>query len=264
MYFCVNGRQPYSVLEKADEIKVSYEDREILLDFIEKIPTKRIILEVPNENFEWDLWHLYDEKFDNFCIALYMLNQYEEFNKENIKWYWPYPVTTYYELQELIKLNPAYILLGPPLTFDLDRVSSITDIPLRMVPNVARLNYFPIQEKSNGIQGQWIRPEDVEIYSEKISVLEFDKINLTQEEMLLKVYKEDKQWPGNLNFLIKEFYFNVDNRAIPEELGRRRMNCGQKCMAGKACKFCERNILFADYMRKEMQARRKQTFIDNN
>lgn len=255
MHYCVNGKQPYSVLEKADEIKVSYEDREILLDFIEKIPSKRIILEVPGEEFEWDLWHLYSEKFDSFCIALYMLNYYEEFNQHNIKWYWPYPITTYYELQELSALNPSYILLGPPLTFDLENVLKITNIPIRMVPNVARLSYFPRTEFSNGACGSWVRPEDVFLYDKYIDVMEFEKVSLKQEELMLTVYKYDKEWPGNLNLLFKEFYINVNNKALPDQIGPQRVTCKQKCMSGGACRLCLRHIQFADYIHEVVKKR---------
>ena len=46
MKYCVAGRQPYSVLKKADEVKVQYRDIDRILDFIEKIPDKIVILEV--------------------------------------------------------------------------------------------------------------------------------------------------------------------------------------------------------------------------
>ena len=42
--YCVTARQPYSVLKKADEVIVDTIDRDIINDFIEKIPDKRIIL----------------------------------------------------------------------------------------------------------------------------------------------------------------------------------------------------------------------------
>ena len=255
MYFCVNGRQPYSVIEKADEVKVAYEDREILLDFVEKIPNKKVILEVPGEDFEWNLWHMYDEKFENFCVALYMLNKYDDFNKEGIKWYWPYPITTYYELQEIAALRPSYILLGPPLTFDLENVSKVTDISIRMIPNVARLSYIPKMEEAHGILGQWVRPEDVFLYDDYIDVMEFDKVNLKQEELMLQVYKEDKEWPGNLNLLIKDFYVNVNNKALPDSIGPQRVTCKQRCMSGGSCRLCLRNVAFAEHIHETVKKR---------
>ena len=40
MRYCVSGRQPYSVMKRADEIKVAYADRDRIMDFVEKILDK--------------------------------------------------------------------------------------------------------------------------------------------------------------------------------------------------------------------------------
>lgn len=271
MLYSVNGRQPYSVLQRADEIKVKYEDREILLDFLEKIPDKRIVLSVYGVDAnDWDLWKVYSEKFEDFMIALFDLDRWEEFNEHGIKWYWPYPITSFYELSTLIKLNPSQIMLGAPLTFDLERARDLTDIPFRMIPNVAALKYIPAAEKSHGVFGQWVRPEDVKIYEEYISVFEFDKVDLSQEELMLRVYKEDQHWPGNLNLLLQDFNVNVDNRGIEDKLAEKRINCKQRCLSGGACRLCEREILFVDFIRRELRNRREgkpsgiNTGIDNN
>ena len=230
MYFCVGGRQPYSVIERADEVKVAYEDREILLDFVEKIPNKKVILEVPGEDFEWNLWHMYDEKFENFCVALYMLNKYDDFNKEGIKWYWPYPITSYYELQEVLTLKPAYVNLGPPLCFDLPNVQKICgDVKLRMVCNCARPDYLPDVLKLPQFFGQWVRPEDVPAYEPYVDTFEFKTDDLKKEETLLRIYSEDKNWPGNLNLLLDNLNYHVDNRGIPEDFGENRTKCRQRC-----------------------------------
>ena len=47
MKYCVSSRQPISVLRNADEIKVEYRDRQKMLDFIEDLPDKTYILEIP-------------------------------------------------------------------------------------------------------------------------------------------------------------------------------------------------------------------------
>jgi hypothetical protein len=35
MHYCVNGRQPYSVLKKADEVYVQHRDKDRIIDFVE-------------------------------------------------------------------------------------------------------------------------------------------------------------------------------------------------------------------------------------
>ena len=272
MRYCVSGRQPYSVLKKADEIKVAYADRDRILDFVEKIPDKTIILEVPGDEMDWTTWSMYNDKFNEFYIALHKLERWKEFAEAGIKWYWPYPVTSFYELGHLVSMKPAYIMIGPPLSFDLDTVfnqlyidDSVNQIPLRMVVNVARPKYLPkVWSGETGICGQWVRPEDAAIYSTRIQCFEFENVDLKQEETLLHVYKENQNWPGNLNLLIQELNFNVDNRAIPEELGERRMTCGQRCWSNSTCHLCHGALKFADQLRKEKYRRDAKAVIDNN
>ena len=271
MRFCVNGRQPYSVIKKADEIKFNYNDKDRILDFVEEYPDKVIILDVTNQEGEWKLWQMYSEKFAEFHIALHDLSRASEFNNAGVNWYWPYPITSYYELDMIVNLHPSYIMIGPPLSFDLDQmVNHLYDpydgthlIPVRMVANVAHPNYLP-PNGVHGICGQWIRPEDVQLYSTRVQCLEFDNVDLNQEEVMLHIYKENKEWPGNLNLLIQKLNFNVDNRAIPEELGERRMNCGQRCWRNGSCQLCIHAFQFADQIRKTSLARKQEATIDNN
>lgn len=265
MRYCVNGRQPYSVIKRADEIKFQYADRDRILDLVERFPDKVVILDVPGDEENWKLWKMYQEKFFEFHVALHDLNRVKEFNEENINWYWPYPVTSYYELDMIVNLHPSYIMIGPPLSFDLDQVSmhlydpcdETKQIPLRMVANVAHPDYLP----SNcmlGVCGQWVRPEDTNTYSTRVQCLEFGNADLGREETLLHIYKENQEWPGNLNMLIQRLDFNVDNRAIPEELGERRMNCGHRCWRTGSCQLCMRAFQFAEQIRKESQNREKE------
>ena len=264
MHYCVNGRQPYPILRKADEIYVQYKDRERIIDFIEQIPNKIIILDFPGgEEKEWQTWEMYSEKFEDFIVAVHNLFEVEEFNAAGIKWYWPYPITTYYELQKILQLKPSYIKLGPPLSFDLEKVKSQTKgIPLRLTVNVANPPYLPLTD--HGIQGQFVRPEDTKIYETYINCFEFEEVNNIQEETLLHVYKENENWPGNLNLLIQKLNFNVDNRAIDDDWARARIRCGQKCQSGSRCKLCLSILNFAEAIRKEQVRRRKEAEIDNN
>ena len=271
MRYCVSGRQPYSVIKRADEIKFQYNDRDRILDLVERFPDKTIILDVPGAEENWELWKMYHEKFFEFHVALHDLNRVEEFNKENVNWYWPYPITSYYELDMIVNLHPSYIMIGPPLSFDLDQVNlhlydpcdDTKQIPLRLVANVAHPNYLPTNGM-HGICGQWVRPEDTQLYSTRIQCLEFENVDLKQEETMLHIYKENRAWPGNLNLLIQKLNFNVDNRAIPEELGEKRMTCGQRCWRTGSCQLCVRAFAFAEEIRKEKERRNQTNIVDNN
>lgn len=253
MKFSVDGRQPFSVLKQTDEVKVVYKDKDRLMDFIEKIPDKDIVLEIaPEAEVNIDELLMYKEKFAGFCVAIHRLDQFMLYRDNEIDWYWPYPVTTYYELQHLFRFHPTYILLGAPLTFDLEKVKEIApeDVKFRMIVNNAAPRYLVTSMDRINIDGSYVRPEDVETYGEYIDVMEFEVEygNYKKEESLLNVYKAGT-WPGNLNLLIDNLNVDVDNRAISEEFGPARITCGQRCMRKQTCRLCSNAILLADNVR---------------
>lgn len=251
MKYCVNGRQPYSVLRKADQVHVQWIDKDRIMDFIDEIPNIEVILDVPRDvvltEHDWNTLLMYNDKL-NFCIAIQNLHMAHKFAESGLKFYWPYPIVSYYELNGILALKPEYILLGPPLSFDLANIRSMTDVKIRLIANTSYDPYIP---RDNGIRGQWVRPEDAEAYGQYVEVLEFVDAGLTKEATLLHIYKENKEWPGNLNLLFDNFNVNVDNRAIPEDLGERRMNCRQRCMRDGTCHRCDSAIQFADLIRKK-------------
>ena len=248
MKYCVAGRQSYSVLKKADEVKVQYRDIDRILDFIEKIPDKTVILEIPKDSqLDYSKIQLYNEKL-NFVLAIENLSLIGELKNNNIKWYWSYPITTYYELNSILDHMPEYVLLGPPLCFDLEKISRKTNVEIRLIANTADVGYLP---RENGIYGPWIRPEDVKEYGKYVSTLEFLEPDLTKEATLLHIYKDNEMWPGNLNLLLTGFGINVDNRALPDDIGEIRTKCGQRCMSRGTCNYCHTAILFAEALRKK-------------
>lgn len=237
--YCLSGRQPYSTLKLADEVKVAYADRDRIKDFVVKLENKRIILDLPDKEMpNMDLLKQYKEVFPHFCVALHRLDRIQEFKENKIKWYWPFPITTYYELQQIAALGPCYLVIGTPLVFDLAQVvKRIDKIPLRAVINMAQPEYLPNNEKENHLTGFYVRPEDIEAYSRYIQYFEFDNCSLDQERSLLKVY-QSRRWPGNLNLLINRLNIDVDNRIFPDEFAENRMNCKQRCMRDGACHYC--------------------------
>ena len=96
----------------------------------------------------------------NLICALSNLSLTSECSLRNIKFYYKYPVTSFFELEGLKSIGVCYILVGTPLLFNLKAVASYK-IPLRAVPNLA---YEPYIKHKNGIIGGWIRPEDQNIY----------------------------------------------------------------------------------------------------
>lgn len=189
---------------------------------------------------------MYDETFDSFTIALRDWFLLDQLNKEHIKWFWPYPITSFYELDRIVTLGASQVLIQEPLTFDLDTVRDIVpkEVQIRMIANVAENNYIPHLPGSNGLRAQWVRPEDVDRYERYVDIIQF-QADTQEEAELFHIYNKG-YWRGNLNLLLKNFNVDVDNRFIPDELIEARMNCGQRCFLGSGCRQCERAIDFAN------------------
>ena len=100
--------------------------------------------------------HSTDSGLDIF--ALEDINMYKECKLHKVKYYWAYPITSFYELEGIVALGVCQILIGAPLFFDLFRVQSFGK-DIRVVANNCFDNYIP---RENGICGVYIRPEDVQ------------------------------------------------------------------------------------------------------
>lgn len=187
-------------------------------------------------------------------MALKSLKLVNICSDKKLSYYWDFPITTYFELESIINLGVCELFLGMPLSFDLKYCKNTYNLPIRLVPNLAFDAYIP---RGNGVRGFYIRPEDIDTYAEYVDYLEFVTDDLEKERTLLHIYKDNKQWPGNLNLLITNLNQDIDNRALPEEFGITRMNCKQKCTSGGACRFCTSAFIFADEIRIEAKNRNK-------
>jgi hypothetical protein len=248
MKYCLSADQDNITLKKIDEIKLKSNDWQYLSVLAENFPNKDIIIELAKD-FSLETFLVENTYLNKLIIACDNYGQMQLCKSYNVRFYYKYSITSFYELKALKDLGACYALIGIPLIFDLDNVIKY-NIPLRVIPNIAYEPYLPHE---NGIYGQWIRPEDVEKYEKYIDVLEFytEGSNKVQKEAAMyKIYAEDKTWPGNLNLIIDNLNFNVDNRLFYAEdnLAERRMNCKHKCMIG-ACRFCESQFQFESVLR---------------
>lgn len=249
MKYSISGKQPKETLALADEIKFSINDFGRFIDTIEQFPEKTYIIAIPKESKEepdWEKLAAFAQKV-NLILCIDNLALAPTCRAHHLSFYWSYPVFTWYELAGIIPLEPAYITVNAPISFSLDKIKQKTSIPLRLCPNLAYDAYIP---RANGIYGTWVRPEDISAYEPYIDVFDFITDDLGKERTLFHVYKENGNWPGNLNLLLTNLNVNVDNRAIPEEIGKMRTTCGQRCMEGSHCHACENAFKFSNSVRK--------------
>ena len=252
MKYSLHARQPLAVLRKGDEIMVEYKDVDKIYDFIyefENEPKDYVVrINLLDGPIDWPKLEGLD-RASNFrltCAIDDMVDLVPELKEEGLtKWYWSYPITTYYELEAIMAFEPTQLLLGAPLYFDLPEVKK-RGVPIRLVANRCYEGLLPHE---TGVCGTYVRPEDVDIYDEYIDTLEFYisgpmDAALKKEHVLIDTYHQ-KNWPGNLNLLLTDLGENVDNRAIPEQFGEARIQCRQGCMRNSRCKLCKTLIKFA-------------------
>ena len=214
-----------------------------MYDFIEQLPDKTYIIEIPNDEnlmVNWELLKAFAEKVD-LIIALRNIIMAEFCRGYDLRFYWAYPASTWFEVDSLIAMGVCYLYITAPLSMDLEQLHNKVNVPLRMCPNIAYDAYIP---RENGICGQWVRPEDVAKYDRYVAAFEFLGVDLAREQTMFHVYAENGNWPGNLNLLIKNLDFDIDNRVIEDEVIEARMTCGQRCMRNGRCHLCEKAFGF--------------------
>ena len=199
MRFCVSCRQSDSVRKEANELKVEYKDIEFIDNYIESAERSHyIILKIPKyTKINWNLLLMYNEKLaGKFYIAISDLKDSIAAKEHNIKFYWDYPVSTYYELNNLIDIGSSQVILAPPLVFEQKTIKE-KNIKVRLVPNYA-FNDFLVND--NGVCGGWIRPEGLILWEDIVESCEFIHGDLQNERAMLRIYKSG-MWQDDYQLL---------------------------------------------------------------
>ena len=240
MKYCLSSRQSQEYLSQADEIMVQSKDYLTLFDLLDKFPQKTFILRIENSNsVDWNIIRGCN-KNGNLICCLENLKDIEKCRIAGVRFYYAYPVNSFFELQGLKNVGVEYVHLGMPLFFQMEEVKAF-NIPVRVIPNVAYDAYIP---HMNGICGQWIRPEDMDTYEEYVDVCEFKDAPVDKEKALFRIYAQDKKWPGDLNALITNLNLSCNNNVVYKDLAEKRLNCGQMCQQHGSCHYCERALTF--------------------
>lgn len=237
MKYCLSSRQTAEYLQKADEIKIEYRDRNIIEELAEKYPKAGLTLEVhPDTQIDFDeLKQLNILSKNNLTVCFPKITtEVTAFcTKENIPFFLGYKISTPYELRAIEKTGAAEARIDAPLFFNAEALQN-ADVKIRVFANMAHDNFLPY---GDGINGAWIRPEDIELYENVIDTVEFVADTLEQEQALYRIYAEKHQWSGKLNQIIKNLEIEVNNTFLPAHFGERRLTCSQRCTEEK-CHLC--------------------------
>lgn len=249
MKVCLKGNQTREYLQKADEILISIYDMDRIPKLFENYPAINVIITLPHEaeniDIDWKMLDAYNQMF-NYRIILCVSDESQALRAKdyNIRFYFRYAIESFYELLRVRDMEPSYVILGPELFFRLPDVKNI-GIPVRAFPNVALPEYS--LAKDDGVLGTWIRPEDLEAYSEYIDAIEFYNADVHKEQALYRIYIEQKEWPGDLSMIIENFDYPGVNRMLKSEYTQKRISCGQRCATRPgSCQICYRVLNLAN------------------
>ena len=247
MKYSVSSRQQPEYLSKCDEIKVLWNDRDIIFDLVTKYPGKTINVcryyIHSNDDIDWKEIKNYQKLArDNFVFGLSYIDELRECKANDIQFYYLEPIRTFRELQGVKALGARWAIIDAPLFFQMDKVKEV-GVPLRATANMSIRELLPYPD---GVPGPWIRPEDMDMYEPYIDTIEFGRVNLDQERALFRIYTEQKKWSGDLGLIIQDINYMGTNRMIPSDLTKKRLNCGQRCQIDAKCHYCWRMLDLAN------------------
>lgn len=238
-------------LENFDEIIIDYDkqDRE-LPTFLQEYSNKTIILSIKQINFEdfyndkeWIKLNAIYEKNNNFIVRFSELGSFQEFNyflQESIgelkmPYFVGFVVTNYDQLQYMFSQRVCAVYLAEEICFDLTCANGLCKqhkVQVRVFPNVAQSSI----KAAPALKKFFLRPEDVELYSDVIDVLEFWG-PLDRQEILAKIYKKGI-WNNDLSALILDLDLPIDGRRMPPWFGAIRKDCRRECARTGGCNKC--------------------------
>lgn len=242
MQYCVDYYRYSKANDKADEFTINYTKKnDALIDFLKENSQKRINLTIEEKLTDGELKILRTicDAYPNLVLRFefYDYDYVENITESGVPFFYANRVNNWDEFIGLIDLAVTDIYIVEEFAFELDKISKIAHdagIRIRIYPNVAQSRWKDTQD----IKKFWIRPEDIDFYSEYVDVCEFFG-NIEQIPVFLKIYKEDKQWFGLLNEIIIGLKSPLDSRFIIPRFAERRIKCGKNCLKGGNCSMCE-------------------------
>lgn len=237
MQFCLKHYCSDKYLKQVEEIYIySLKVEDKLLDLVEQYPNATFIID-DDENFERIKRYKILTK-DRLIVKISDFTLLQELKDNNIPFFYAMPITTYAQYQALKAIGVESFVIDSPL---FNNIHFFDNDKIRIALNVS---YYAEIPRKNGIIGSWVRPEDIDAFGDNV-IGYFENCDAKKEEALYRIYST-KEWFGDLNSIITNLDWNVENVLIPPELIDIRLNCGQRCLSGGSCHLCERYFKIAN------------------
>ena len=251
MKYCLKYDQLANNWRLADEVSIKYIEDKGLVNFLELLKDKRIVLLVPEDFPETEIKKLIAIKKIypqyNFVVSLPKFKETiaSVLRANNISFFDSEPCFTWEKFNVLAKNGVSDIVIGGDLGFSLPKVKNLVDkkyphIRLRAIADISLTEY----KETDPLKGFFIRPEDVDFYSSYIDIIEF--LNPIIQDALYDIYTKGF-FMGQLNQIIFGIKENIDTQDIPKSFCEKRLNCNRKCLKGGSCDTCRLVITLTQY-----------------
>lgn len=235
----------------ADEIKCPCNQLGLLFKFIKQHPEKRINITVPSDYNDIDkLLEQADLVIsvigDNYTITCGDLILLDILLNKGYKACVKFPVADWETFGILKEHGVSDIYIDGPLGFQVDNlIQAKGNVNIRVTPALSPNAAF---SRTSNASSFFIRPEDIDRYSEVIDILDFPAADIDREDALFKAYRR-KSFPYNLALLIANLNTQTENALIRDDFADHRLNCGQKCkVPGHPCHICDSQIYITNQL----------------
>lgn len=217
---------------KNKKINIRLTEKNMSKEYINKIISffNEIVLidDFVDLNFSFIIPNQYiDEKY----ITKYL-------KSSHFKYFFETPALDWDTINKLIYFGASEIYIGGNLGFEIENVSNYLhnkNIKVRAFPNVCQYSFW---KGLKSILNFWIRPEDMEFYSQFIDVYEFWNSERSPAT-IYKIFVKDQKWDDDLSLIINGMTDPLDSRAINNETFQlSRVSCGKRCQKGFSCNLC--------------------------
>lgn len=248
MKYCFNYDIRSEKISTLNEINIKFnpKDIKVLFDYMLEHNYQRINARIVDINniFDYNLL----EKFENFksdnpkidfaiILPKYDLNLAQICQQKGLKFFFDIVVRDWETFNAFAEAGVSDIILVEQMMFEIKEASAAAHkrgIKIRTFPNIAQKKY----EETNSIKCFFIRPEDVDLYEGLVDVMDIYSIEEINQDVVLEIYRTDKQWWGPLREIIIGLDSSIDGRYIIPRFGERRLGCNRKCFKGQNCDIC--------------------------
>ena len=251
-YCVVNPDITFRYYNTVDEVLFSF--NQFHKQYLERIPIDKTLIfsAHPTERIltKDELKFLADTKevYQNMYVSIpydkreKLIDQLEDIG---VAWFFNTYCTSKDMLCAQLLYEPTQIYIAEELGFELKDIHHSTDIPIRIVANVAQSSYGTNREVDQ-ITKFFVRPEDTIFYENIVDTFELWSASPKKLSVIFKIYK-DRVWKGELNEIIQDLHIfgKLSNRTIQPLFGENRLNCHKRCVYNQ-CHLCSRAISFAE------------------